>query len=179
MIKTYFYSSELIVFCNQIISGVEYCHKNMVAHRDLKCENIILDSKFNIKIGDFGLSNTMQYEQLLKTRCGSTIYAAPEVISGKLYDGSKVDIWSCGVILYALLCGSLPFDDENIPKLYKNIKGGIYIIPSYLSDGASDLISRLLEVDPMKRISIHEIHQHHWFKISLPHSLEVSPTDTV
>lgn len=75
----YFYLNELIVFWNQIISGVEHCHKNMVAHRDLKPENIFLDSKFNIKIGDFGLSNTMQYSQLLKTHCGSTNYAAPEV----------------------------------------------------------------------------------------------------
>ncbi|KAK2419975.1 SNF1-related protein kinase catalytic subunit alpha KIN10 [Trifolium repens] len=158
-----------------IISGVKYCHNNMVAHRDLRPENIFLDSNYNIKIAGFSLSKTMKHGQLLKTSCGSTHYAAPEVISGKLYAGSKVDVWSCGVLLYALLCGRLPFDDENIPKLYINIKGGVYTIPSYLSHGASDLISRLLEVDPMKRITILEIHQHPWFKISLPNYLALPP----
>ncbi|KAL5149994.1 SNF1-related protein kinase catalytic subunit alpha KIN10 [Glycine soja] len=109
-------------FFQQIISGVEYCHRNMVVHRDLKPENLLLDSKFNIKIADFGLSNIMRDGHFLKTSCGSPNYAAPEVISGKLYAGPEVDVWSCGVILYALLCGTLPFDDENIPNLFKKIK---------------------------------------------------------
>ncbi|XP_045811357.1 SNF1-related protein kinase catalytic subunit alpha KIN10-like [Trifolium pratense] len=175
IVKGMLQEDEARKFFQQIISGVEYCHNNMVAHRDLRPENIFLDSKFNIKIADFSLSKTMQYGQLLKTSCGSATYAAPEVISGKLYAGSKVDVWSCGVILYAFLCGRLPFDEENIPKLYINIKGGVYNIPSYLSPGARDLISRLLEVDPMKRITILEIHQHPWFKISLPHYLALPP----
>ncbi|KAG1359486.1 Serine/threonine protein kinase OSK1 [Cocos nucifera] len=99
-------------FCDcskQIISGVEYCHRNMVVHRDLKPENLLLDSKCNVKIADFGLSNVMRDGHFLKTSCGSPNYAAPEVISGKLYAGPEVDVWSCGVILYALLCG-LPED---------------------------------------------------------------------
>lgn len=92
------------------------------------------------------------------TRCiGSPNYAAPEVISGNLYAGPEVDIWSCGVILYALLCGSLPFDDENIPNLFKKIKSGMYSLPSHLSQLARDLIPRMLVVDPMKRITIPEI----------------------
>ncbi|XP_010551836.1 PREDICTED: SNF1-related protein kinase catalytic subunit alpha KIN10 [Tarenaya hassleriana] len=166
-------------FFQQIISGVEYCHRNMVAHRDLKPENLLLDSKCNVKIADFGLSNIMRDGHFLKTSCGSPNYAAPEVISGKLYAGPEVDVWSCGVILYALLCGTLPFDDENIPNLFKKIKGGIYTLPSHLSPGARDLIPRMLVVDPMKRMTIPEIRQHPWFQAHLPRYLAVPPPDTM
>ncbi|MFS8031891.1 putative protein kinase CAMK-AMPK family [Helianthus anomalus] len=166
-------------FFQQIISGVEYCHRNMVAHRDLKPENLLLDSKCNVKIADFGLSNIMRDGHFLKTSCGSPNYAAPEVISGKLYAGPEVDVWSCGVILYALLCGTLPFDDENIPNLFKKIKGGIYTLPSHLSPGARDLIPRMLVVDPMKRITIPEIRVHPWFQAHLPRYLAVPPPDSM
>nr|AFN89137.1 sucrose non-fermenting 1 [Mesembryanthemum crystallinum] len=166
-------------FFQQIISGVEYCHRNMVVHRDLKPENLLLDSHHNVKIADFGLSNIMRDGHFLKTSCGSPNYAAPEVISGKLYAGPEVDVWSCGVILYALLCGTLPFDDENIPNLFKKIKGGIYTLPSHLSPGARDLIPRMLVVDPMKRITIPEIRQHPWFQAHLPRYLAVPPPDTM
>ncbi|KAF5725381.1 SNF1-related protein kinase catalytic subunit alpha KIN10-like isoform X1 [Tripterygium wilfordii] len=166
-------------FFQQIISGVEYCHRNMVVHRDLKPENLLLDSRCNVKIADFGLSNIMRDGHFLKTSCGSPNYAAPEVISGKLYAGPEVDVWSCGVILYALLCGTLPFDDENIPNLFKKIKGGIYTLPSHLSPGARDLIPRMLVVDPMKRITIPDIRQHLWFQARLPRYLAVLPPDTM
>ncbi|WOL18194.1 SNF1-related protein kinase catalytic subunit alpha KIN10-like [Canna indica] len=166
-------------FFQQIISGVEYCHRNMVVHRDLKPENLLLDSKCNVKIADFGLSNVMRDGHFLKTSCGSPNYAAPEVISGKLYAGPEVDVWSCGVILYALLCGTLPFDDENIPNLFKKIKGGIYTLPSHLSALARDLIPRMLVVDPMKRITIREIREHQWFQTRLPRYLAVPPPDTM
>ncbi|GLI66826.1 hypothetical protein VaNZ11_010801 [Volvox africanus] len=166
-------------FFQQIISGVEYCHRNMVVHRDLKPENLLLDAKMNVKIADFGLSNIMRDGHFLKTSCGSPNYAAPEVISGKLYAGPEVDVWSCGVILYALLCGSLPFDDENIPNLFKKIKGGIYNLPSHLSPGARDLIPRMLLVDPLKRITIPEIRQHAWFNMHLPRYLAVMQAEPV
>jgi 5'-AMP-activated protein kinase catalytic alpha subunit len=166
-------------FFQQIISGVEYCHRNMVVHRDLKPENLLLDSRANVKIADFGLSNVMRDGHFLKTSCGSPNYAAPEVISGRLYAGPEVDVWSCGVILYALLCGSLPFDDENIPNLFKKIKGGIYTLPSHLSPGARDLIPRMLLVDPLKRITIPEIRQHPWFTVHLPRYLAVMQADPV
>jgi 5'-AMP-activated protein kinase catalytic alpha subunit len=166
-------------FFQQIVSGVEYCHRNMVVHRDLKPENLLLDTHSNVKIADFGLSNVMRDGHFLKTSCGSPNYAAPEVISGKLYAGPEVDVWSCGVILYALLCGSLPFDDENIPNLFKKIKGGIYNLPSHLSPGARDLIPRMLLVDPLKRITIPEIRQHPWFTVHLPRYLAVMQADTV
>ena len=147
----------------------------MVVHRDLKPENLLLDSRNNVKIADFGLSNVMRDGHFLKTSCGSPNYAAPEVISGKLYSGPEVDVWSCGVILYALLCGSLPFDDESIPNLFKKIKGGIYSLPSHLSPGARDLISRMLFVDPLKRITLAEIRHHAWFVVHLPRYLVVPP----
>lgn len=166
-------------FFQQIVGGVEYCHRNMVVHRDLKPENLLLDSNYNVKIADFGLSNMMSDGHFLRTSCGSPNYAAPEVISGRMYAGPEVDVWSCGVILYALLCGSLPFDDENIPNLFKKIKGGIYMLPSHLSPGARDLIPRLLLVDPMKRITVPEIRQHPWFQVSLPPYLSVPPMDTL
>jgi 5'-AMP-activated protein kinase catalytic alpha subunit len=162
-------------FFHQIISGVEYCHFQKIVHRDLKPENLLLDSNLNIKIADFGLSNLMRDGDFLRTSCGSPNYAAPEVISGHLYAGPEVDVWSCGVILYALLCGSLPFDDESIPNLFKKIKSGMYSLPSHLSQLARNLIPRMLEVDPMKRITIPEIRMHPWFQHKLPPYLRHPP----
>lgn len=152
----------------EIISGVEYCHTHGVVHRDLKPENLLLDSQYHVKIADFGLSNTMNDGFFLKTSCGSPNYAAPEVISGSTYAGPEVDVWSCGVILYAILCGSLPFDDENIRNLFRKIKNGLYHIPSYVSSEAKDLIGKMLVVDPISRIKMSAIRQHPWFQVSLP-----------
>ncbi|KAL7555496.1 hypothetical protein ACA910_010969 [Epithemia clementina (nom. ined.)] len=162
-------------FFHQIISGVEYCHFQKIVHRDLKPENLLLDANHNIKIADFGLSNLMRDGDFLRTSCGSPNYAAPEVISGHLYAGPEVDVWSCGVILYALLCGSLPFDDESIPNLFKKIKSGMYALPTHLSQLAKNLIPRMLEVDPMKRITIPEIRLHPWFQHKLPPYLRHPP----
>jgi len=162
-------------FFHQIISGVEYCHFQKIVHRDLKPENLLLDANNNIKLADFGLSNLMRDGEFLRTSCGSPNYAAPEVISGHLYAGPEVDVWSCGVILYALLCGSLPFDDESIPNLFKKIKSGMYSLPTHLSQLAKNLIPRMLEVDPMKRITIPEIRMHPWFQHKLPPYLRHPP----
>ena len=101
--------------------------------RDLKPENLLLDHNKSIKIVDFGLSNTYKNGETLKTACGSPCYAAPEMIAGKRYHGSNVDIWSCGVILYALLCGYLPFEDPNTANLYKKILSGDFTIPKFVS----------------------------------------------
>mmetsp|Transcript_33338 Transcript_33338/g.81855 ORF Transcript_33338/g.81855 Transcript_33338/m.81855 type:complete len:549 (-) Transcript_33338:171-1817(-) len=155
-------------FFQQIVAGIDYCHKYMVVHRDLKPENLLLDANLNVKIADFGLSNMMRDGSFLKTSCGSPNYAAPEVISGQLYAGAEVDIWSCGVILYALLCGNLPFDDENIANLFKKIKGGVYTMPGYLSEGCRDLIPRMLVVDPLQRITVNQLRKHSWFQVNLP-----------
>lgn len=111
----------------------------------------------------------------MKTSCGSPNYAAPEVISGQLYAVPEVDVWSCGVILFALLCARLPFDDEYIPNLFKKIREGIYTIPDHVSPEARDLIASTLVVDPMKRTTIAEIREHPWFKKNLPKYLEYTP----
>lgn len=113
----------------------------------------------------------MRDGDFLKTSCGSPNYAAPEVISGKLYAGPEIDIWSCGVILYVMLCGRLPFDDDHIPLLFKKINGGIYSLPPFLSSDARLLISRMLVVDSNRRIKISEIRQMEWFQEGLPHYL--------
>lgn len=113
----------------------------------------------------------------LKTSCGSPNYAAPEVISGKLYAGPEVDVWSCGVILYVLLCGRLPFDDEYIPLLFKKIAQGNFTIPNYLSAGAVRLIKRMLAVNPVNRITIQEIRQDDWFNQDLAPYLQLQPEE--
>lgn len=155
-------------FFQQIIAAVEYCHRHKIVHRDLKPENLLLDDQMNVKIADFGLSNIMTDGNFLKTSCGSPNYAAPEVISGKLYAGPEVDVWSCGVILYVMLCGRLPFDDDFIPALFKKISNGVYTLPNYLSPGAKNLLTKMLVVNPLNRITIHGIMEDEWFKTDFP-----------
>jgi len=152
-------------FFQQIISGVEYIHKLNVVHRDLKPENLLLDYNMNIKIVDFGLSNTYKDGQTLKTACGSPCYAAPEMIAGKRYNGLQVDIWSCGVILFAMLCGYLPFEDANTSNLYKKILNGDYQIPKFVSSEARDMIKGILNTNPQERFDIDDIRSHPWYNI--------------
>ncbi|KAJ9062679.1 Protein kinase, variant 4 [Entomophthora muscae] len=163
-------------FFQQIICAVEYCHRHKIVHRDLKPENLLLDPFDNVKIADFGLSNIMSDGDFLKTSCGSPNYAAPEVIGGKLYAGPEVDVWSCGVILFVMLCGRLPFDDEYIPYLFKKITEGLYDIPQYVSNDARQLLSSMLVVDPLQRITIQEVRQHPWFLSELPDYLSPLPS---
>ncbi|EED18586.1 carbon catabolite derepressing protein kinase Snf1, putative [Talaromyces stipitatus ATCC 10500] len=166
-------------FFQQIICAVEYCHRHKIVHRDLKPENLLIDSEKNVKIADFGLSNIMTDGNFLKTSCGSPNYAAPEVISGKLYAGPEVDVWSCGVILYVLLVGRLPFDDDYIPALFKKIAAGNFHMPSYISPGAARLIRAMLQVHPVHRISIAEIRQDPWFLDGLPKYLQLPQEEFV
>ncbi|OQE29892.1 hypothetical protein PENSTE_c002G03598 [Penicillium steckii] len=166
-------------FFQQIICAVEYCHRHKIVHRDLKPENLLIDSQKNVKIADFGLSNIMTDGNFLKTSCGSPNYAAPEVISGKLYAGPEVDVWSCGVILYVLLVGRLPFDDDYIPALFKKIAAGNFHVPSYISPGAARLIRSMLQVHPVHRITIEEIRRDSWFTKNLPKYLEPPPEEFI
>jgi carbon catabolite-derepressing protein kinase len=159
-------------FFQQMLCAVEYCHRHKIVHRDLKPENLLLDDNLNVKIADFGLSNIMTDGNFLKTSCGSPNYAAPEVIGGKLYAGPEVDVWSCGVILYVLLVGRLPFDDEHIPSLFAKIARGTYSIPQWMPSGAASLIKRMLVVNPVQRATIEDIRQDPWFMTELPAYLQ-------
>jgi carbon catabolite-derepressing protein kinase len=104
------------------MSGIEYSHRLNIAHRDLKPENVLLDEGLNAKLADYGLSNQMVEGEFLKTSCGSPNYAAPEIIAGIYYSGPEVDVWSAGAILYVMLCGRLPFEDDNVALLYQKIR---------------------------------------------------------
>ncbi|KPI86278.1 putative serine/threonine protein kinase [Leptomonas seymouri] len=160
--------SEARYIFQQIVCAIEYCHNFRVVHRDLKPENILLGTGLQVKLIDFGLSNIMKDGEFLATSCGSPNYAAPEVISGKLYFGPEVDVWSCGVILYALLCGCLPFDEDSIPVLFSKIKKGKYTIPSNVTPGPRELICQILVVDPLVRQTIPQIRDNTWFNQRLP-----------
>ncbi|KAF9225155.1 Pkinase-domain-containing protein [Gyrodon lividus] len=162
-------------FFQQLISGIEYSHKLKIVHRDLKPENVLLDDDLNVKIADFGLSNEIKDGDFLKTSCGSPNYAAPEVIRGGFYTGPEIDVWSCGVILYVMLCGRLPFEDDDVQTLFTKISQGSYHMPSYLGVDARGLINAMLAVDPVKRITVPEITQHPFFRTDLPRYLTPLP----
>merc|ERR1719183_1144908 len=151
-------------FFQQIIAGVEQIHRVNVVHRDLKPENLLLDDNRNIKIVDFGLSNTFQDGQLLKTACGSPCYAAPEMIAGQRYVPSLCDLWSSGVILFALVCGYLPFEDQNTAALYRKILNADYQAPKFISESVRDLITRLLTTDPEQRYTVPRVRAHPWYR---------------
>ena len=155
-------------FFYQLINGVEYIHSQGIAHRDLKPENLLLTENKILKIIDFGLSHEFEEEEFLKTKCGSPSYAAPEIISKPNYNGFKIDVWCCGIILYAMLCGYLPFDGDeetsnNNVKLFQNILQCEPELPDFLSDISKDLIMSILNPDPDKRITIAEIKNHPFY----------------
>ncbi|KAI5065327.1 hypothetical protein GOP47_0020022 [Adiantum capillus-veneris] len=154
-------------YVQQLINAVDYCHSRGVYHRDLKPENLLVDGNGNLKISDFGLSALPQHlreDGLLHTTCGTPNYVAPEVIVHKGYDGAKADVWSCGIILFVLLGGYLPFDDSNLLSLYKKIHKAELRFPLCFSSGARKLISMMLNPDPQLRITIPEILEDSWFK---------------
>ncbi|KAL3530965.1 hypothetical protein ACH5RR_010287 [Cinchona calisaya] len=154
-------------YFQQLISAVCYCHLHGVFHRDLKPENLLLDENGDLKVSDFGLSavtDQVKEDGFLYTLCGTPAYVAPEILSKKGYDGAKVDIWSCGVILYVLNAGFLPFNDPNLMAMYKKIYKGEYRCPKWMSSDLKRFLSRLLDTNPMTRITIEEIKRDPWFK---------------
>lgn len=146
----------------QILTAVDYCHRHHIVHRDLKTENLLLDANMNIKLADFGFGNFYNAGEHLSTWCGSPPYAAPEVFEGKEYEGPQLDIWSLGVVLYVLVCGSLPFDGPSLPVLRQRVTEGRFRIPFFMSQDCENLIRKMLVVDPAKRISVAQIKQHRW-----------------
>uniref|UniRef100_A0A8C3YUH3 non-specific serine/threonine protein kinase n=1 Tax=Catagonus wagneri TaxID=51154 RepID=A0A8C3YUH3_9CETA len=148
----------------QILSAVEYCHSHHIVHRDLKTENLLLDGNMDIKLADFGFGNFYKSGEPLSTWCGSPPYAAPEVFEGKEYEGPQLDIWSLGVVLYVLVCGSLPFDGPSLPALRQRVLEGRFRIPFFMSRDCETLIRRMLVVDPAKRIGMAQIRQHRWMQ---------------
>ncbi|XP_077473291.1 serine/threonine-protein kinase SIK1 isoform X1 [Stigmatopora argus] len=146
----------------QILTAVDYCHRHHIVHRDLKTENLLLDANMNIKLADFGFGNFYNAGEPLSTWCGSPPYAAPEVFEGKEYEGPQLDIWSLGVVLYVLVCGSLPFDGPSLPALKQRVTEGRFRIPFFMSEDCENLIRKMLVVDPAKRITVAHIKQHRW-----------------
>lgn len=158
---------EALGYFQQIIGAMDYCHHFNIAHRDLKPENILLDKDLNIKIADFGMA-AWQQDGMLRTSCGSPHYAAPEIVHGGAYNGCAADIWSCGVILYALLVGKLPFDHEDCGSLLAKVAEGKYIMPPDVDPLAQNLIRRMLTTEVDRRITMPDIVTHPFFKMHPP-----------
>ena len=158
-------------YFRQLVDGVEYCHKKGVCHRDLKPENLLLDENGMLKISDFGLSalydgdadGNNSRSQLLHTTCGTPNYVAPEVLADKGYDGRTADVWSCGVILYVLLAGFLPFDEPTMTALFRKIQNADFQYPSWFTPGVKDLLGKILVADAAARITLATVKGDPWF----------------
>eukprot|EP00013_Stygamoeba_regulata_P013261 CAMPEP_0177667230 /NCGR_PEP_ID=MMETSP0447-20121125/22007_1 /TAXON_ID=0 /ORGANISM="Stygamoeba regulata, Strain BSH-02190019" /LENGTH=696 /DNA_ID=CAMNT_0019173437 /DNA_START=306 /DNA_END=2393 /DNA_ORIENTATION=+ len=166
---------EAAAYFHQIINGVAYCHNHRVCHRDLKPENLLLDSHHKIKVADFGMS-VLTPDGCVSTSCGSPHYACPEIVRGEPYDGMQADIWSCGVVLYAMLSGRLPFDHEDIRLLLSKVKLGAFTFPQCVTEDAQELIRGMLQVDTTKRFTMAQIQTSAFWKRHKDDPCERVPT---
>ncbi|KAG2317358.1 hypothetical protein Bca4012_068255 [Brassica carinata] len=155
-------------YFQQLASALRFSHRDGVAHRDVKPQNLLLDREGNLKVSDFGLSALPEHlrDGLLHTACGTPAYTAPEVISRRGYDGAKADAWSCGVILFVLLAGEVPFDDSNMSSMYRKIQRRDYRFPSWISKQARSIIYQMLDPNPVTRMSLETVMKTTWFKKS-------------
>ncbi|CAA2988191.1 CBL-interacting kinase 5-like [Olea europaea subsp. europaea] len=154
-------------YFQQLIAAVDFCHSQGVYHRDLKPENLLLDEAGNLKVSDFGLSALLESKRqdgLLHTTCGTPAYVAPEVINKRGYDGEKADIWSCGVILFVLLAGYLPFHDSNLMEMYRKIRKSEFRCPQWFPHEVRKLLSRILDPNPFTRITVARLMENAWFR---------------
>ena len=154
---------EASFFFYQLINGLEYIHSENIVHRDLKPENLLLGKDNILKIIDFGLSNFCEPDNYLETPCGSPCYASPEMVCGNKYNGHMIDIWSTGIIVFAMVCGYLPFEDPDNDILFKKILKCKIKYPDYLSNMTINIMKKILVVDPLKRITLDEIKQHPFY----------------
>jgi serine/threonine protein kinase len=150
-------------FFQQMVVALHFSHRNGVAHRDLKPENLLVDDKDNIKVTDFGLANLQKPDKLLHTVCGTPNYVAPEVLKECGYNGIYADTWSCGIILFVMLAGYLPFDDPQLDELFKKIQRGDYRMCKTFTEPVKDIITKMLNTDPKKRITLDGVMRHPWF----------------
>ncbi|MCL7034285.1 hypothetical protein MKW94_029140, partial [Papaver nudicaule] len=153
-------------YFQQLIGAIDFCHSRGVYHRDLKPENLLVDEDGNLKVSDFGLSalsESRKKDGLLHTTCGTPAYVAPEVICRKGYDGAKADLWSCGVVLYVLLAGYLPFHHSNIMEMYRKIRRAEFKFPSWFSADVRKVLLRILDPKPNHRITLEKLMVHPWF----------------
>ncbi|KAI7863546.1 kinase-like domain-containing protein [Spinellus fusiger] len=157
------------LFSRQIVSALDYMHRNSIVHRDLKIENILIDkSGRNVKLIDFGLSNLFHPNNQLTTYCGSLYFAAPELLCASPYNGPEIDIWSLGVVIYVMITGSVPFDDKSMPGLHEKIKRGEVNYPAHMSDECRDFLSQIFITDPSRRILLTDVIRHPWMNVDQP-----------
>ncbi|CDF41350.1 Serine/threonine protein kinase [Chondrus crispus] len=152
----------------QLVYALEFCHNRGICHRDLKPENVLLTSSGHVKLGDFGLASLLKPDSFLETACGSPQYCAPEVLLGDSYSGVKADIWSLGVVLYAMTTGGLPFDDDNLQRLATKISSGAFYMPAEVPAGLAQLLTAMLTVDPAQRATLDDVKASNWFNSSAP-----------
>ncbi|CAA2964122.1 CBL-interacting serine threonine- kinase 11 [Olea europaea subsp. europaea] len=167
------------IYFQQLISALSYCHSRGVYHRDLKLENLLLDENGDLKVTDFGLcavTGQIHPDGLLHTLCGTPAYVAPEILAKKGYNGAKIDVWSSGVILFVITAGYLPFNDPNLMNMYRKIYKGEFRCPKWMSSDLIRFLSRVLDTNPMTRITINEIKSDPWFKKGYK-EIKYSPID--
>ncbi|KAF2296897.1 hypothetical protein GH714_011667 [Hevea brasiliensis] len=168
-------------YFQQLINAVDFCHSRGVYHRDIKPENLLLDENENLKISDFGLSalaESKHQDGLLHTTCGTPAYVAPEVINRKGYDGAKADIWSCGVVLFVLLAGYLPFHDSNLMEMYRKIGKAEFKCPNWFPQEARRLLFKMLDPSPTTRISMDKIKESSWYRKGLNSKQKKTETES-